>query len=289
LAKKRNSNNRVIQPEPIPTVVNRGVELMLSPGHSMYIRTGNSQHQGARQYQEDSFGYSNITDNTTVTNKGMFAVLADGMGGLANGKQMADYAVRGIIASFDYMNPHLPRGEQLLSIAQTVNKGACELNASSTSGRGGATLVLAYIYKNRIYWVTAGDSRLYCLRNGKMFQMNEDHDYKNQLFHDYLNGSGITLAEIESDRQKDSLVSFIGKEGLPCVDVGSKGYKINPGDVFVLCSDGIYNAMSTDSMSDIIMNNDAQTASDLIASQVVRSALPGQDNLTVMVIKCDKQ
>jgi len=211
------------------------------------------------------------------------------MGGLANGKQMADYTVRGTIASFDYMNPHMPRGDQLLSIAQTVNKGACETNASSGAGRGGATLVLAYIFKNRIYWVTAGDSRLYCLRNGKMFQMNEDHDYKNQLYRDYLNGSPITINEIESDRQKDSLVSFIGKEGLPRVEVGSKGYKICPGDVFVLCSDGIYNAISTDAMSDIIMRHDAQTASDLIASQVVRAALPGQDNLTVMVIKCDKK
>ena len=148
-------------------------------------------------------------------------------------------------------------------------------------------MVFAYIFKNRIYWITVGDSRLYCYRNGHLLQMNEDHDYKNQLYRKYINEGG-NLQEIEEDGQKDSLVCFIGKKEIPYVDVSLKGYRIKPNDTFVLCSDGIYNGISQDSMKDILSNYDAQTASDKIVSNVLSSRFPGQDNMTVMVIKCEK-
>ena len=234
-----------------------GVELKLAPGASMFINTGNSQNQGARPYQEDSFGYSNITDSTIVSNKGMLAIL---------GQQLCI-------------------SDQLVAIADAINSGICEQYNGDGNSKAGATMVIAYIFKNRIYWITAGDSRLYCFRKGKLMQMNEDHDYKNQLYREYINEGG-NFESIEMEPQKDSLVSFIGKQGLPRVDVSLRGYKIKPNDTFVLCSDGIYNAVTTDTMKEILAVNDAQTASDKIVEQVVRAGFPGQDNMTIMVIKC---
>ena len=264
-----------------------GVELKLTSGTSMYINTGNSQNQGARPYQEDSFGYSNIIDSNVVTNKGMLAILSDGMGGLANGKSVADYVVQASIAMFDSLNPQANISEQLENIVRYINDSVCEQYASDGSSKAGATMVFAYVFKNRIYWITVGDSRLYCYRNGHLLQMNEDHDYKNQLYREYINDGG-NLQEIEEDGQKDSLVCFIGKKEIPYVDVSLKGYRIKPNDTFVLCSDGIYNGISQDSMKDILSNYDAQTASDKIVSNVLSSRFPGQDNMTVMVIKCEK-
>ena len=268
---------------------NTGVELKLTPAVSMYVNTGNGQHQGARPYQEDSFGYSNLIDSKIVSEKGLLAVLSDGMGGLSDGKFVADFTVQNSIASFGAINPQLNIANQLQNIALYVNKSICDKYASTDGmSKAGATVVMAYIFKNRIYWLTAGDSRLYCIRNRKMFQLNEDHDYKNQLFREYLEVGG-SIREIEENPQKDSLVSFMGKDGLPLTDIGYKGYKIQPGDVFVLCSDGVYNAMSEDSIKDIILSYDAQTASDTIISQIAAMAHPGQDNMTIMVIKCEKQ
>lgn len=264
-----------------------GTELKLTSGASMYINTGNSQNQGARPYQEDSFGYSNIIDSNIVTNKGVLAILSDGMGGLANGKSVADYVVQASIAMFDSLNPQANISDQLKSIVRYINNNVCEQYAAGGSSKAGATMVFAYIFKNRIYWITVGDSRLYCCRNGKLLQMNEDHDYKNQLYREYINEGG-SLREIEEDSQKDSLVCFIGRKEIPYVDVSLKGYRIKPGDAFVLCSDGIYNGISQDSMKDILSNYDAQTASDKIVSNVLSSRFPGQDNMTVMVIKCEK-
>lgn len=286
----KNNKNRGIRSDIPPMYVppaKAGVELKLTSGTSMYINTGNSQNQGARPYQEDSFGYSNIIDSNIVTNKGMLAILSDGMGGLANGKSVADYVVQASIAMFDSLNPQANISEQLENIVRYINDSVCEQYAADGSSKAGATMVFAYIFKNRIYWITVGDSRLYCYRNGHMLQMNEDHDYKNQLYREYINEGG-NLQDVEEDGQKDSLVCFIGKKEIPYVDVSLKGYRIKPNDTFVLCSDGIYNGISQDSMKDILSNYDAQTASDKIVSNVLSSRFPGQDNMTVMVIKCEK-
>ncbi len=264
-----------------------GVELKLTSKASMYINTGNSQNQGARPYQEDSFGYSNIIDSDIVSNKGVLAILSDGMGGLSNGKSVADYVVQTSIALFDSLNPKANISEQLKKIVHYINDSICEQYVVDGSSKAGATLVFAYIFKNRIYWITVGDSRLYCYRNGHLLQMNEDHDYKNQLYREYINEGG-NLQDIEANGQKDSLVCFIGKQDIPYVDVSLKGYKIKPNDTFVLCSDGIYNGISQDSMKDILANYDAQTASDKIVSNILDSRFPGQDNMTIMVIKCEK-
>lgn len=268
--------------------IKAGVELKLTSNASMYINTGNSQNQGARPYQEDSFGYSNIIDSNVVSKKGVFAILSDGMGGLTNGKNVADYVVQTSIAMFDSMNPQTDISKQLENIVGYINSSVCEqYGADDGSSKAGATMVLAYIFKNRIYWITVGDSRLYCFRNGNLLQMNEDHDYKNQLYREYINEGG-NLKDVEEDEQKDSLVCFIGKKEIPYVDVSIRGYKIKPSDTFILCTDGIYNGISEDAMKDILSNCDAQTASEEIISNVLSSRFPGQDNMTVMVIKCER-
>ena len=264
-----------------------GIELKLINGVSMHIDTGNSQNQGARPYQEDSFGYSNITNSNIVSNKGVFAILSDGMGGLSNGKSVADYVVQASIAMFESINPKINISSQLENIVRYINDNVCEQYVADGSSKAGATMVLAYIFKNRIYWITVGDSRLYCYRNGHLLQMNEDHDYKNQLYREYINDGG-SIQEVEENVQKDSLVCFIGKKDIPYTDVSLTGYRIKPGDIFVLCSDGIYNGISQDTMKELLTKGDAQAASDSIVENVVNSRLPGQDNMTVMIIKCEK-
>lgn len=255
----------------------------------MYIDIGNSQNQGARPYQEDSFGYSNITDSEEVSQKGITAILSDGMGGLTNGKNVADFAVQNTIAMHNSINPQGDISRQLRNIVDCINAGICrQYTSEDGSSKAGATMVLAYIFKNRIYWITVGDSRIYCFRNGNLLQMNEDHDYRNKLYREYIEEGG-SLKEAEEDRQKDSLVCFIGKKEIPYVDVSLRGLKIKPNDTFVLCSDGIYNGISAEAMKEILSSCDAQTAGDRIVSAVLEAGFPGQDNMTVMVIKCERK
>jgi len=264
------------------------VEMKLADGASMMISIGNCQDKGVRSYQEDSFGYSNIADGSVLSKRGMMAVLSDGMGGLSDGKTVSSYAVQAAISMFERINPKVNIRLQLESIVAQINKNVCTQYLSNGVSKAGATIVIAYIYKNRIYWACVGDSRLYCFRNGNLLQMNEDHDYKNQLLRDYID-KNATLESANSDAQKDRLVSFIGKEGLEGTDSSVIGYRIKPGDMFVLCSDGIYNAISEDSLTELLTANDAQAASEKIVERVKSAHFPGQDNMTVMVIGCKKK
>lgn len=263
------------------------LEINLVGSSSIYVNTGNCQNQGARSYQEDSFGYSNIIDSSFVTQKGFIAILSDGMGGLSNGKEAADSVVQSAIAMFENVNPRQEIHTQLENMLIRINDYVCEQYNTGGSIAAGATIVLIYIYKNRIYWAAAGDSRIYCLRNGNMLQLNEDHDYKNKLFREYLDGN-FNFSDIAADSQKDSLVCFMGKNDLPYIDCSIRGYRIKPDDIFVLCSDGIYNAINEEAMKNILSQNDAQSASEKIVNEVVNLHLPGQDNMTVMVVKCSK-
>lgn len=262
-----------------------GMELRLTDDISMMINIGNCQDQGARSYQEDSFGYTNIIDSDVISQKGFMAILSDGMGGLNNGKEVADYVVQNSISMFEKFVPMRQVGNQLKAIINASNEYVCSRYSVNGVSSAGATAVLAYIYKNRLYWATAGDSRIYCLRNKNMIQLNEDHDYKNKLYRDFLDGL-IQLSDAENDEQKDSLVSFVGKSGLENIEASIKGIRIRPGDIFVLCSDGIYNGISQESMREILLSNDPQTASENIVQSVVNAGYPGQDNMTVIVIKC---
>ena len=151
MAHKNNNRDGIRAGVPAASVKG-GVELKLSQGASIYINTGNGQNQGARPYQEDSFGYSNITDSNVVTGKGMFAILSDGMGGLSNGKSVADYVVSASIAMFEKVNPRADIPSQLKQIAGYINSEICKQYAGENgTSTAGATMVLAYIFKNRIY------------------------------------------------------------------------------------------------------------------------------------------
>ena len=268
--------------------IDTGVELKLIDGVSMYIHTGNCQDQGAREYQEDSFGYSNIVDSGILSSKGMFAVLSDGMGGLSNGRAVADYTVQTANSRFSRLDPKINISRQLKEIVNQINDQVSRQYTDNGTSTAGATMVIAYIFKNRIYWASVGDSRLYCFRNGHLIQMNEDHDYRNQMYREYID-THAGLDSIESDPRKDSLVSFIGKQDIQRIDCSVRGCKIKPDDVFVLCSDGIYNGITEDSIKEILAANGAQAASEKIVQNIKNANFPGQDNMTVMVIKCSKQ
>ena len=261
-----------------------GVRLSLDGGVSLAVKTGNCSHQGAREYQEDSFGFSDIVDSDTICEKGILAVLGDGMGGLANGRAISEYTVSSFIKMFETVDYDAPFGPQMRMITEKINDEVCRNFSVGGKSGAGSTLVVAFVHKLRLYWLCVGDSRLYLLRNGLLYPVNEDHDYMNQLLTEYLRGD-LDLESIQADPQKDSLTSYIGNEKLPFIDSNPRGYPIRRDDTLVLCSDGIYNSISDARIIEAFEANDPQRACEDIAQRVLDCGVPGQDNLTIMAIK----
>ena len=249
------------------------------------VTLGNAQHEGKRPYQEDSFGFSDISQEKTIK-KGVLAVLADGMGGLTNGKQVSTGVVGALL---DWFNNDNTLCENSIDIKRTVEAINGDIARScSADGRvlAGSTLASVLIKGDEMSWLCVGDSRVYLKRDGKLHIVNEDHDFLNDLLEMYINGE-CALSDAFGEVQKDSLVNCIGKPQITNFDYNKKAFKLCDGDIIVLCSDGIYNAFTSEEFNELI-GSDAMQSAAHIRDTVLSKNFSNQDNLTVLVLSYSK-
>lgn len=257
-----------------PSSADTGVHIPINGG---ILTLGNAQHQGARSYQEDSFGFS-----STTSSNGLLAVLADGMGGLKNGKAVSETATTSLISWFDSPNTICNSGEDLKNTVENINRQVCAMFCPSGKIESGTTIVAVQINSGYLHWLCVGDSRLYLKRRGKLHQINEDHDFLNQMLSDVIEGD-MTLEAAFSDRQKDSLVGCIGNNELNTFDYSKRGFRLLDGDILVLCSDGVYNALSPVEFN-MNISPDAMTSCENIIRLVQEKRFSNQDNNTIVII-----
>ncbi|MHB8064104.1 MAG: PP2C family protein-serine/threonine phosphatase [Ruminiclostridium sp.] len=267
----------------IPKISQPGIDVIIDDiGTRATLKFGNAQHIGNRKQQEDSFGYSNIVNSDEISQKGVFAVLADGMGGLSHGKQISEYVVSAAITMFENFVYTLPFPQQLEDIVIRINKEISQNFSTNGKSIAGSTMVAAFLYRTKLYWVGVGDSRIYILRDGLLYQVNEDHDYFNEMLVKYMYGD-ISLDNAKNHNEKDSLTSYIGNEKLPRIDSNKRGLSLQKNDTIILCSDGVYNSIDS---SEFVLQllDEPQPAVEKIVKSIIKKKLPSQDNLTIMII-----
>lgn len=250
-------------------------------GLEVQLKFGNAQHIGRRKTQEDSFGFSSLMEED-ISARGLFAVLADGMGGLRNGRQISQFVVTEALSYFSSLDYSLPVCSQLEAFVKGINVQVYDVYGSRGKAGAGSTFVAALLRGNSLYWCTTGDSRLYLYRNERLYQLNEDHDYKNRLLDNYIHGSG-NLQTAFSDPQKDALSSYIGCPPPADTDTNRRPFKLLNGDRILLATDGIYNALPDDAMARR-MKEEPQAACDRLIQDVLDRNISGQDNMTVMAV-----
>ena len=240
------------------------------------IALGNSQHQGMRPYQEDSFGYSSI-DQLVIDAHGFMAIVSDGMGGLSCGDKVSRYAVstsKSIFDSFSTEPVHIRFSRAVNSISTTV--------AQSYTG-GGATLSAVYCTNQGIYWCSTGDSRIYLCRNGRLHQITRDFDYADRLLDRVIDGD-LTFDEADDDPKKDSLAEYIGSGETLHPDVNIKPLLPEIGDKLLICSDGVYNALSENELLIQLVKRPQHSADGILAA-VLNKGYENQDNFTSVILE----
>ncbi len=275
--RRKKKTERVI----LPPVIKTDKSLVVDLNNGRYLKVGSAQNQGKRPYQEDNYGYSNLTDPNLIASKGVLAVLADGMGGLAHGKEVSAIAVSEMLNYFNNPNTVCTDGNQMFAHAKQINDTVCNRYCEDGRINAGSTLVCALVNNGVLHWVCVGDSRLYLRRNGQMYQVNEDHDYLNELLTEAVFEEEEVSAAF-TDSKKDMLVSCIGNRDLRG-DVSRDGVPLLPGDWLLLCSDGVYNALPLDAIN-ILMDGDAQLAAESIEAAVLSQNFQTQDNFTIVIL-----
>ena len=134
----------------------------------MRFAAGNAQHIGSRPQQQDAFGFSDPSDARFVTHGGFLGIVADGVGGLTHGLEASQSAVRAFLQAYQQKSESESIPEALRRSLREANAAVLRV-ASEPSGEGaGTTLAAAVLHETALYWIAAGDSRIYLLHEGRL-------------------------------------------------------------------------------------------------------------------------
>ena len=217
--------------------------------------------------------YRNSSDDfsTVIQNNGRFvAAVADGMGGHNAGEIASEMALNhfddfivnlyGNLSDNDF---RFKLDDEIKEIHRVLTKHGY---ANSACNGMGTTLVSLLTYENRIYLVNAGDSRAYRMRNGILYQLTTDHSVQNKN-NDYTLPSNM-------------IYNCLGGGGDSAfADVTELTGKVFENDMFLLCSDGLYDELSEEEIEAHLRN--FSSASSLVNAAKAKG---GHDNISAIVI-----
>src|SRR5581483_500093 len=146
----------------------------------------------------------------------------------------------------------------------------------SVSGMG-TTMTAALVADDRVWIGHVGDSRAYRLRGGRLEQLTEDHSLVGEL----MRSGKLSPEEAETHPQRSVITRALGTD--PDVDVDTFSVDAAPGDVFVLCSDGLTTMVDADTIRSLVEGNrsDLERAAKSLVDAANRAG--GEDNITVVV------
>jgi serine/threonine protein phosphatase PrpC len=202
-------------------------------------------------------------------------VVADGMGGAEAGEVASGTVVEVFEAAADA--GELP--DALEATVQTANGRIHAMATDDTSKAGmGCTTTAAYAAGGQLTVAHVGDSRLYRLRDGSFDQLTDDHSLVGGL----VRLGQLTPEEAEHHPQRSVILRAVGVE--PTVEVDILHHELEPGDVYLVCSDGL-----TGMVRDVVIVETLGMFSSLAESAEMlielANAAGGRDNITVALFR----
>jgi serine/threonine protein phosphatase PrpC len=201
-------------------------------------------------------------------------VVADGMGGHDSG----DWASARIIEEFGSLV--LPPDFEAAcgKVADAINTANAEIfrKASRRGKQMGSTVVALLVQGNRfvVFWV--GDSRAYLMRNSKLHRLSRDHSQIQYMIDRGL----ISPADAAGHPMSHVLARAVGVADEISID--SVQDEIEPGDVFLLCSDGLHGFVGEDEIAAVLGRSGPDDASEQLVEVTLRNGAP--DNVTVITV-----
>jgi PPM family protein phosphatase len=222
------------------------------------------------------------------------AVLADGMGGYNAGEVASGMATAWLSAEMaKALAAQSPDAQQadgqrwanaaLLREIANANEAVYQAALSQPQYAGmGTTLVTALFHDNTVTVAHIGDSRLYLLRQGEFRQLTRDHS----LLQEQIDGGIITEEQARYSQNRNLVTRALGID--PMVETEIHDYEVEPGDIFLLCSDGLNDMVEDEEIALTLATLSANL--DLCATQLVDMANDngGRDNVSVILVKVNQ-
>ncbi len=200
-------------------------------------------------------------------------VVADGMGGAAAG----EIASQMLVETAKNFLPNVPEPWSEDILKKTIlkaNAAILRTAAENENYRGmGTTATILHIYDGRAYFAHVGDSRIYRLKNNQLEQITEDHSYVEEL----VRRGELTPEEARFHPLKNLLTQAVGV--IEEIEVDTASFPVESGDIFLLCTDGLTNMISDETIAEILRES-ASPVDDLIAAALQNG---GHDNISAIV------
>jgi len=215
-------------------------------------------------------------EDSYVCEPPLFAV-ADGMGGA----QAGEVASRLAAAVLQEVNgDQLSRGA-IAELIQEANRRVFQRSNEDAAASGmGTTLTVALVESSDTVAIGhVGDSRAYRVRDGRLEQLTEDHSLVGEM----MRSGRLSAEEAEAHPQRSVITRALGTE--PDVDVDTFTVETQPGDVFLLCSDGLTTMVPDREILSLVdaSGGDLERAARRLVEAANRSG--GEDNITVVVFE----
>jgi len=219
-----------------------------------------------------------------------FYVIADGMGGHQAGEVAAREAVSLLC---DYVTKNLDQSDDEISLEEArhlviesieeSNAHVYKMSRTDSDLRGmGTTICCLLFHPKGLIYGHVGDSRIYRLRNKRLFQMTKDHSLMREL----LDLGQLGEKHSADFQYRNIITKAVGTEST--VEPSVRISPISADDLYLLCTDGLSDMLSRDEMESIL---NTHTTLPKLAQGLIQAAKNkgGQDNITVVLVKVQEE
>lgn len=230
------------------------------------MQVGISSEVGnVRQQNQDSCGYAG----------GLF-VVADGMGGAQAGEIASAIAVQKLMRLADISEGY---PGVLADAIGEANTAVFNMASADENCRGmGTTIALIKLINGTVYFAHIGDSRIYVKRGSQLTALTVDHSVAAEL----VRNGGITEEEAQHHPQRHFLTRALGTDSVVQPEIGQ--IAVQPGDMFLLCTDGLSGVVGNDAVNRILQpGGNVQNMAEALVNAACEAG--GPDNISVILVK----
>lgn len=208
-------------------------------------------------------------------------VVADGMGGA----QAGEVASSAVVEAFGEGLPDVTAEQALTEVILAANARIHQMSRADVHRAGmGTTVTAAHVGEHDVAVAHVGDSRAYRWRDGELERLTEDHSLVEEL----RRQGKLTAEEAEEHPQRSIITRALGPE--PEVEVDTASWRARPGDLYLLCSDGLTSMISEPAVAEVLAATAADEALESVARRLVAAAneAGGRDNITVVLFRLEE-
>ena len=233
---------------------------------TLQITFAQKSEAGRKPENQDTVG-ARLPEGNTLTTKGIAIAIADGVSSSKAAREASQTAITGFLCDY-YATPDTWRTQQsAIRVIQSLNSSLWGRSQNSIYGEGYLTTFSALVLKGDTGFIFhVGDTRVYRLRDNNLEQLTRDHTQR-------------------IDKHTTHLSRAMGAD--PYLEVDMHSFELQLGDIFILSSDGIHEAIPAHEFKTHLLNGCNNL--DALANHLLQQALHcgSDDNLSVQLVRIE--